>query len=164
MNKYEKFQSKRLLYRGIEEKDAAHIVYWRNQGDNSKYYINPHKITIKNHMEWFEKYLLDDSRYDFCIIEKNTMCPIGVVGAKNIKKNESCEISYIIGDITQRGKGYAKESIITLLNRLTFEGIHTFEAVIHKNNSVSLYVAKACGFEVISIENNFILLRARYKI
>lgn len=151
------FKSERLCFRGIEIEDAELIVAWRSNAANYRNFLNANPITLEDHLEWFKGYLNNASRYDFMIIEPNGT-RIGTCGLSNID-NESCEVSYMIGDESCRGKGYAKEAVRALVNVAFKElNISHVEARILAHNKASMQVVLRTGFDeyerVYRIEKN----------
>lgn len=140
------FQSKRLRYRGIREEDADAIVEWRNNPDNYKNFLNAKPLTKEEHLAWFQKYLEDVTRYDF-IIEDSNGDSIGTCGLSNITE-KACEISYMIGALGARGKGYATEAI-EALSKMAFDnlGVSFIEARILSHNEASIRAAEKCRYQ-----------------
>ena len=106
------FESARLRYRGIERRDAEDIVRWRSDPANYRNFFNARPITMEDHLAWFDGYLKDTKRYDF-LIETPDGKPVGTCGLSAIDES-GCEISYMIGDVGSRGKGYATEALRAL--------------------------------------------------
>lgn len=139
------FGSKRLFFRGIREEDAAFIVSWRSDPENYRNFLNAKPITMGSHLEWFKNYLNDDTRYDFLISDAGGR-PIGTCGLSDIT-DASCEISYMIGDASARGNGYATEAIEAVSN-IAFQelGVSFIDARILPHNVASKKAAEKCGF------------------
>jgi len=142
------FTSERLRFRGIEVHDAEDIVRWRSNPENYKNFLDPRPITLESHLAWFERYLGDSTRYDF-LIENNEGFPIGTCGLSAIAEN-SCEISYMIGDASARGKGYATEAVMAL-SEVAFRelGVQFIEARILPHNDASTRVVTKCGYDEV---------------
>jgi len=177
VNKFDCFESERLLYRGISEQDADSLVKWRSEGDLIRYFKNPEPLTLKGHMEWFNNfYLYDDSRFDFVIMEKashsgtseharkgirlrkSVDSKIGTVGVNVLDYHKkSCEISYMIAEIGARRKGYGSEAVLALICRLKQEGICHFYTEIHGDNLASIRTSEKLGFLQYSQQGDFLL-------
>ena len=143
-----RFESQRLRFRGIQERDAETIVRWRSNPGNYQCFLNARPITLEEHTKWFGRYLDDHSRFDF-LIEDNKGNPIGTCGLSNIT-NESCEISYMIGDEEARGKGYATEAVKALVEIAFNElGVACIDARILSQNIASTRVVSKCGFDEV---------------
>lgn len=138
-------ETERLLLRGITEDDAAEIVEWRTDPAVYKYFKNPHKITIEEHLKWYyESYLFDDTRFDWLCTEKDTGEKIGVFGL--IRKGNIAEVNYLLSPSAQH-KGYAAEGIQRLIQfSVEVWDIHQIIAEIHKDNKASIALVERLGF------------------
>ena len=138
------FDSERLSYRGISEEDAPAIVGWRNDPQNYRNFLNAKPITLESHLEWFRRYINDPTRFDFMILEDGR--PIGTCGLSSIGEG-TCEASYMIGDVSCRGKGYAKEAL-KAITEIAFNevGVDKVELHILPHNEASMRVALGGGY------------------
>ncbi len=146
LSKSFEFDSDHLHFRGIRAQDAEIIVEWRGNPENYRFFLDPHQVTLEEHLAWFEKYLYDDSRFDFLIVNAEGT-PVGTCGLSSID-GTSCEISYMIGAQDARGKGYAKEAVKRLTD-VAFEelGVDFVEARILAQNEASMHVVAAANYE-----------------
>ena len=146
MDKSSCYVSNRLAFRGIRKEDAPLIVEWRGDPDNYRFFLNPHPITIEEHLAWFERYLEDEARYDFLILDENRT-PIGVVGLSNITA-DSCEVNYIVGAKEARGRGFASEAV-EAMTRIAFDelGVESVFARILVGYEASEHVVRKAGYE-----------------
>lgn len=143
LSKDYEFESQRLRFRGIQRDDADTIVTWRSNPANYRNFLDATPATLKGHLEWFEGYLSDSSRYDFLILEGER--PIGTCGLSSIG-SDACEIGYMIGDISARGKGYATEALRRLAEVAFDElGVSYVDARILPHNEASIKVALGGG-------------------
>ena len=142
-------QTKQLLLRGIDEKDAEIIVEWRSDVNVYKYFKSPHQITLEEHLRWYcTKYLFDKSRYDWICIEKMSGNRIGIFGL--LRDGEKAEISYLLAPEAQH-KGYAIEVIRELIVYAEKKwNCKQIVAEIHKDNKSSIKLVKKLGFSMIS--------------
>lgn len=145
MDKNSVYSSERLTFRGIGCSDAEDIVRWRSDPANYRNFLNAHALTLEEHLAWFERYLSDTSRFDFMIIDPEGRS-IGTAGLSNIT-DESCEISYMIGDLSARGKGYATETI-EAMSRIALDelGVDRVIAQILPHNEGSIRAITKAGY------------------
>ena len=144
MNKDVSYRSARLLLRGIRREDAAKIVHWRSDPDNYRTFFDARPITMEEHLTWFERYLVDDARYDFMIFNEDGQ-PIGTAGLSSIT-DDSCEVSYMIGEKAERGKGYATEAVRLLTDVALRElGVKRVVARVRPENEASARVVIGGG-------------------
>lgn len=145
MDKDYSFESERLRFRGIRESDAETIVAWRSDPANYRFFFNAKPITLEEHLAWFDRYLGDSTRYDFMMMGEGDE-PIGTAGFSSIASG-SCEISYMIGDMEARGKGYAKETVRRLTEVAFNElGVKEVVARVVPGNDASVAVLMGSGF------------------
>jgi len=158
LNKYDTFESERLLYKGISEQDTDFLVRWRSNPDFYQYFRSSTPITKENHLEWYKKtYLNDFSRFDFILIDKQSENKIGYVGVSKVNdEDNSFEISYLIGEIEFQRRGLACESIIKMIDIMLKEGYSTIYAEIHKENIASIKTIQKMGFKIFSNQDDFI--------
>lgn len=151
------FKSERLHFREIDLSDAEYIVAWRSDPSNYMNFFAAHAVSLDEHLQWFERYLVDKTRFDFMILDEKGN-RIGTVGLSNIR-DESCEVNYMIGCKEARGKGYATEAVRAVID-LAFKrfDLTSVYARILPGNIASLKVAENVGFErdgsVYSIHRN----------
>ncbi len=138
-------ESDRLFFREITENDAELIVGWRSDFETYRYFLNPHKITLEEHLNWYRNsYLNNDSRTEFIALKKDTNKPVGAFGL--IFSEETVEVNYLL-DKEYRGKGYAAEAVSYLIayakeTRQVTKAI----AEVHKENKPSLSLIERLGF------------------
>ena len=144
LSKRHSFSSERLSYRGIEGGDAELIVSWRSEPGNARNFFGE-PPTLESHLEWFRGYLSDESRYDFMILDPGGR-RVGTVSLTGIG-GRSCEVGYMIGDRSARGRGYATEAVRAAA-RLAFGelGVARVRARIRAGNEASERVAAGAGF------------------
>lgn len=139
------FSSERLSYRGIKRDDASDIVRWRSDPSTFRFFFRARAITLESHLIWFDEYLEDPSRFDFLAL-LNDGTPVGTVGLSNITE-DSCEVSYMVGEPSLRGRGLGRE-MLEAASALAFRelGVKTIEARIKPDNPASIATARAAGY------------------
>lgn len=147
MCKEDTFESCNLQFHGIGEGDTECLVRWRSDPDVIRYFYDPTPVTRESHLYWYRnRYLIDDSRFDFIVSEKKSGRSIGFVSIKDIcKEHRAGEISYTIAEKEFQRKGYAKEAILALMGYLR-QDITTIYADIHQENIPSIRTVTALGF------------------
>ena len=151
---FDRLQTERLILRGINETDAIEIVEWRSDPEVYKYFKSPHKITVQEHFNWFNKsYLYNDKRLDWMCIEKDSGKKIGVFGLV-INDKDSAEINYLLAPDAQH-KGYAVEAIRRLIEFTDSMNVSHIIAEIHKENEPSVRLVQKLGFVLEKAEGDF---------
>lgn len=138
-------ESQRLIFREIEADDAQFIVAVRSDPDVYRYFVDPHQITLEEHLNWFlNVYPHNDKRTDYIAVDKENGERAGVFGL--IVDGGKAEINYLIAKHFQR-RGLATEGVERLLQFARDQlGCRTAFAEIHENNVASLALAKHFGF------------------
>lgn len=137
-------KTNRLILREINKEDTATIVNWRSDPQVYQYFKNPHMLTDKEHLYWFQNIYLRDTRTISWIgLTENT--PIGVFSIKQVSL-EQAEISYLIGRNFQK-KGYAKEAVQSIIDWVSLNWKVLFlVAKIHSANIASQHFIETMGF------------------
>lgn len=138
-------ESRRLRFREIEEQDAQFIVDVRSEPDVYRYFVDPHRITLEEHLHWFRDiYPHNEKRTDYIAVDKATGERAGVFGL--IRDGNTVEINYLIAKPFQR-RGLAYEGSKYLLEyaKTTLCCSKAF-AEIHEDNTASLKLADKLGF------------------
>ena len=151
----DKIHTERLILRDVNETDALEIVEWRSDPDVYKYFKSPHRITVKEHFNWYNNgYLHNEDRFDWMCIEKATGKKIGVFGL--VKNGNTVEVNYLLAPDSQH-KGYAGEAVCGVIQYARQKWpIERIIAEIHKDNAPSIALVKRLGFHSQSSEGDFI--------
>lgn len=152
--------TERLTLRGIDRSDAETIVKWRSDPDVFKYFRSVHKISLDEHLAWFDKsYCNNPDRFDWMCIDRSTSEKAGVFGLA--READYAEVNYILAPEAQH-KGYATEAISAIIDYAHANWhMKKFIAEIHTENEPSIALAKRLGlsfeekneeFEIYSME------------
>lgn len=148
MDKQLRLDGEKVVLRSFVREDAEQLVKWRQDMEVIRYFLDNKPLTMERHLDWFDNdYMNNPERVDFVIFEKETERPVGTAGIKAFE--EGCpEVSYAIGEKDMRGKGLAKDAILTLM-RYAKEclGAARVAAGIHHDNAASRGIAGRLGFQ-----------------
>lgn len=143
-------ETDRMILDEIEESDVDFILECRSNPEVYKYFLNPHKITRKEHLCWYrDKYISDGNRIDWIARHREKSHPVGIFGVKR-SDFRSCEaeLSYIILPI-YKGNGYAGEAVQAIMEYTKkIWGINIFIAEIHTENTDSRRFIERLGFNI----------------
>ena len=118
---------------------------WRGDPENYRHFLDPRPLTMEGHLAWYEEYLRDETRFDFMVLSEGR--PVGTVGLSCICA-DSCEISYMIGEASARGRGFATEAVGVMTQAAFRElGVEEVVARILPGNDASARVVGKAGFE-----------------
>lgn len=140
-------KGKNIQLRTTVKSDMELKVRWYNDPDVNKTLVLPEKLELNKTYEWFEKIQKDINRLDL-IIETIKGVPIGVIGLKNINKNNHSALLYIvIGEKDYWGKGLGLEAELLAIH-YGFEalGLHRVLGTALENNPASIAVCRKVGF------------------
>lgn len=158
-------RTERLWLRQIDETDAESIISLRSKENVYKYFLNPIKLTVDGHREWYNNvYIHSYDRIDWIAVDDRTGELIGVYGAKRVDAG-SVEVSYIT-EPSHKHKGYASEAVEAIIHWCEKQwSISEIIANIHIENKESISLAKKLGFKIStsqvsdSCSSQFIQLR-----
>lgn len=157
MKNVTELKSERLTFREITYDDAGKIVEWRGDPKVYIFFTRPHKVTLEEHLHWYNnKYLCDENRIDFMALD-GQMSKVGVFGLKrSLEDIKKIEISYILAP-QHYHKGYAGEGVERIC-AFAKEYWHSEYAVaeIHKDNINSIRFIKRLGFEAVASNGDFV--------
>lgn len=149
-------ESDRLFYREITKDDAVKIVGWRSDPDIYRYFLSPHRITMEEHLNWYNNsYLINSNRTEYIAIKKDTNVPVGVFGL--IYFDTTVEVNYLLGK-EYRGKGYAAEAVRYLIGfAKETRQVKKAIAEVHKDNKPSLMLIESLGFTELERDGDIIV-------
>lgn len=151
--------TQRLWLREIDESDAETIVRLRSNPKYYRYFLNPRKLSVDEHLKWYKmNYVNNPDRLDWLAIDDENGSIVGLFGMKKVESNVA-EVSYLLSD-NQRRKGYASEAVIEMIKWVCRNwGITTFIANIHYENFVSITFIEKLQFKKAERNGNFIIYR-----
>lgn len=150
------YQTEEIVLREINQNDAENIVRWRGDPNIYRYFKVPHKITIEEHLHWFEQsYSTNCGRRDFIVLS-HAGESLGTVGVKWNKDTKTAEVSYLIAP-EHRGHGWASKALYALCSYAKEQWKATmFIACVHQANIPSREFIKSLGFAPVKKEDDFI--------
>lgn len=155
----------KIKLRAIEYEDLAQLQAWSNDPEIQYWLGGWHFPGNKNDIEkWFSSISLKSTNQRFCIETESD----GLIGTANIVdidwKNRNAFHGMLLGDKDIRGKGYGKDTVLTIM-KYAFEelGLNRLDGSIIEYNKAShrLYIEK-CGWEVEGIKEDWYYRKGRY--
>ena len=144
-------ETERLILRQARIEDAEPMFRnWANDPEVTKFLTWPTngkvEFTEKLLASWVDSYEKDDY-YQWMIVLKETMEPIGSIMASTVGRAQSAHIGYCIGKPWWH-KGYMSETLKAVMDYLFDEvGYHRIESLHDPNNPHSGSVMKKCGMK-----------------
>ncbi|EDT27894.1 GNAT family N-acetyltransferase [Clostridium perfringens] len=152
-------KSKRINLRPIENRDLKVLNKWKNDYEIFKYLGGGFQPQSINEQEKYISNLINNSGTSKRFIIDNGEA-IGMVGLYDINFiNRNCDLGIYIGEKSEQGKGYAKETMDLILdfafNNLNLKKIK-LNVVNANNKAINLY--NSLGFKEVGIlkEERFI--------
>lgn len=144
-------ETKNLILRALKVRDAKHVFdNWTSDNEVAEFMRWNVHTNIEMTKEWLkecEQSSDDITNYSWGIILKDTLEPIGSIGAFiSEKEPDKYEIGYGLAK-KYWGKGYTKESLSRIMKFLIKEvGIKHFICMHAKENPASGAVMRSVGF------------------
>lgn len=148
MNGTKYIETKRLILRKITLDDTHSLfMNWGSDIKTNEYLtFKCHEVeedTKKMVSFWLKKY--EKNEFKWCIELKDNKEVIGIISADTSYKYKCIEIGYSISS-KYWNKGYTTEAVKEIISYLFNEcNFNVVEAIIPKNNTGSIKVAKKCG-------------------
>ena len=160
MEKINIINTPRLFLRPMLESDSSLIVSWRKvllKEKHHAFFDDSENLTVEKQLSWIKK--KSENRIDYIFCDKINKKPIGYVHFKNINKPlGEAEAGKVIGEITYKKKGFAKEAFGFWLkygfDKLKLEKIYIFTDV---NNTANINLNLKLGFQVIEVKKKLII-------
>ncbi len=147
-----RFETDTLRAREVRLEDIPVLLQWFNDTVISKFMDDPGSIETEESL--IEKFFVKiPNDIDLLVEAKATGKPLGYCSIYDIDRvNDSAEISFLIGDGEQRGRGYGNE-IVRLIVRICFEslGLNRVIASATTENIMSIKALQAAGFRRVGL-------------
>ena len=140
-----------ILLRAVEPDDAETIYRWENNTNNwqvSNTLIPFSFHTIKKYAESASQDIFENRQLRLMIIEKKTGKALGAIDLFDYEPfHQRAGVGILINDPSDRGKGYAKQSI-EIVKHYVFNYLHLKQLYcnISSDNTNSLELFKKMGF------------------
>ena len=139
-----------IILRLLEKTDLPLTLFWRNQDQIRKWFINTDVITEEKHSAWFERYNVSDNDFVFVILAKELgNLPVGQISLYGIDwQGMSAEYGRLmIGYQAAQGKGYAKQATRLLVGFGFGQiGLKEIHLEVKEDNAPAIAIYHATGF------------------
>ncbi len=133
--------------------DAEDIWTWRNSDEAYKYYKNPQRQSLEEHISWMCR-AVADAETILWIVEEGSLS-VSHVRVDTISHCDSA-ISIVV-DGTRQGEGIGKRSLSLAIEQLRqLDSTKQVFAEIHRDNKTSCGLFKSAGFEPHSQSGPFL--------
>ncbi|PGD82250.1 hypothetical protein COM47_20655 [Bacillus wiedmannii] len=139
----------------LKRKDLDLILKWRNTKEIRSVMYDDHQITIDEHLKWYEKLVMDDTKVARLLTYKEK--PIGFVNFTKIDEmNQTCYWGFYIGEKEGVRRAGTVLGLLALDYIFETKGIHKVCAEIIESNRISLNFHQKLGFQEDGRYENYI--------
>lgn len=132
-------------FKGSGEFEQVRI--WRNIPENRRLFFTDHEILYDEHHAWGKKIIDDPDRCIYAIAEKNSDRLVGYISILVNQCEKSVEFGLMIGELNDRGKGYAEEAETLLCNYVsTTFGLTTAVMEVFATNERAIRFYEKSGY------------------
>ncbi len=152
---------KNIKFNKISTKDLARIYKWRNKKTIRDKMLNSRKITLKDHLKWFQKLKNDNTNQSFIIYFKNKQ--LGVASINKIDMfNKTCTWGFYIAEKPFRYLALLIEFkfILWIFEK---KKIRKIWGKTIANNKGILRIHKYLGFKIEGIYKKHIKINNKYE-
>lgn len=141
----------RINLRALTESDILKTCAWHNDKNIKDYYAgHPFPVNIEMEKRWYDKILTENfpsTVFGIEVLPAKEL--IGLVTLKDINLiNRNCELSIYIGEMANRGKGYATEATREALSFAFLKlGLHRVWLRVMDGNENAVKMYERLGFK-----------------
>jgi len=146
----------RILLRPFTKKDLAHTIRWSNDAELRKLIGEIAPMSQADAEKWYKELCADENRAWYTIVVKKDNRVIGEAGLLHMFKPwRNTDMTIIIGEKDQRGKGYGKEAGHLLLTYAFHDlGFHRISVGVVGFNQPAIKYWKSLGFKKEGVERD----------
>ena len=144
----------------LNESHTEHVVAWRNDPDNARWFATQARFSVAGHRKWLEA--RQDSRTDFnWLIESSGGEPLGTVAIYAVDAvSRSAEFGrLVIGDPQHRGLGFAREATTLAIALARKAGLLSLKLEVKPDNIAAIRLYEQMGFHAESEQGALLVMR-----
>ena len=147
-----------VVLRAARQSDAEFLLAWRNSGSARQFSASHQPIEFSDHQDWLKRTLSDEHKWIF--IAEVAGVPCGSIRFEVSEIDQSAVISIVVDESFQRmGIGKAMLDAGTSFVRESGQRIRALEAVVSRDNRISVKLFEKSGFDCVSsIDHRFVLM------
>ena len=152
-------KGERIVLRAIEPEDATKVMIWENNPDNWRVSGTEAPYSMHGILEYINSIQnfrqSGELRLMICLKENNQAIGTLDLFEANFRHGRA-GIGILIGEHSERNKGYASESIELLIEyAAVFLGFHNLTANVLDDNDASISLFESAGFELVGIRKEW---------
>jgi diamine N-acetyltransferase len=158
-------RSKNIFLRSVEKSDATRLLLWENNPEHWKVTDTEVPFSMTGIIQLIEQQQQFRSsgqlRLIICLSKNEDS--VGAIDLYDIDfKNGNAAVGVLIGEQSERGKGYARESLYLLIEYATdVLALHNLFCSIQADNSESVRLFETVGFRRIGIRKEWFLFKGK---
>ncbi|WP_196592581.1 N-acetyltransferase [Pectinatus sottacetonis] len=131
----------------ISPKYFKYVIKWRNDKVLNKFLNQPFDLTLESELEWYKKYVKDDTQGFMIMIDKESNIPFGTIGWTDLDKiHKKCILGrLILGNPLFKGTMAFLESFI-LIGDYLYKKVDNMYIHVGIRNKKALHINKTMGF------------------
>lgn len=154
------YEGKKVRLRALRREDAPFFVRWMNSYETQRNLGGqPHPLNLQDEERWIDSAFTRDDEHPFAVETLDGQL-LGSCNVHGIRwGNRCCQVGWAICDPSQRGKGYGRDMIETLLRYCFCElCMHKVELKVFDFNTGAQRLYESVGFllEGCAREHEFI--------
>ena len=137
-----------MRFRKATKEDSDNLFNWRNDQETRANSLNTAPVLREEHEAWLARTLKNPNRILFIIEEDGEA--VGTIRADKLENENGYELSWTVAP-EHRGKGIGKKMLFQAVKEVDSP---VLKAKIKKENTASVKMAEATGFQKESEENS----------
>ncbi|MEY4605014.1 MAG: hypothetical protein RIT43_2306 [Bacteroidota bacterium] len=158
-------RSDNIFLRSVETGDATRLMLWENNPSHWKVTDTEVPFSMTAIMQLIEQQQnfrsTGQMRLMICLASSNEA--VGTVDLYDADfKNGNASVGILIGEASERGKGYARESLLLLIEYARdLLALHNLSCSIQEDNEESVRLFRSVGFEKVGTRKEWFLYKGR---
>lgn len=154
-------RSDNIFLRSVETSDATRLLLWENNPQHWKVTDTevPFSMTAILQLIEQQQNFRSTGQLRLMICLTSTQEAVGTVDLYDADfKNGNASVGILIGEASERGKGYARESLVLLIEYARdLLALHNLSCSIQVDNDESVRLFKSVGFEKVGVRKEWFL-------
>jgi diamine N-acetyltransferase len=158
-------RSENIFLRSVEKSDATRLLLWENNPEHWKVTDTEIPFSMTSIIQLIEQqqHFRSTGQLRLMICLSKNEEAIGAIDLYDADfKNGNVALGILIGEHSERGKGYAKESLSLVIKYvrdvLSFHNLH---CSIQADNSESIYLFESSGFMRVGLKKEWFLYKGK---
>lgn len=159
-------RSENIFLRPVETSDATRLMLWENNPDHWKVTDTEIPFSMSAILQLIEQQQQFRSHGQLRLMICLNNSSEDAIGALDLYdadfKNGNAAVGILIGEHSERGKGYARESLKLLVDYARdLLALHNLHCSIQADNADSLRLFESVGFEKIGVRKEWFLYKGQ---